>query len=787
MKTVAIVSTRHVAAEFEQPLEQCGLHSTWFPTIRRFAEHVGTTGAPDVIFVQGDLGGLPPDELCARTRAQGYHSRIVLIVDAPTLTPDQIACSGSDSMIILPVTAADIAACLSDLDDAPRGGHESSTARLQSLCRAAMAALLRRPRADEEPSLGDPWRSLPAARSGGLLNLGIDGMVLSASDAEGRPADHLRGRRLTEIAVADEGGDLDELIESVVSSGDPCELTIRAHLFAPGVTWYSAELTPVVRQGETIRLLLFVIDAPDKKTAQVALAEMRQRQRMLLSELPVVLLELSLGSDGFCSAPAVYITENVKQVTGFVNADFARPGFWFSRLHTEDRTALAGWRANGDDSLQREYRWRCADGTYRWFYAQFRILLKGEEMRAFGTWVDISERKSLQAQLFQSQKMEAVGRLAGGIAHDFSNLLTIILSFAGFVRDGLNPSDPRYDDLSEVLQAGERAAGLTGQLLAFSRRQHVQPRAVEINAAIGSLRRMLQRTLGECIELTTDLQQNAGAALIDPIQLDQVLVNLAVNASDAMPDGGHLMVRTRLVALDASRALAEGVRPGHYVAIEVQDTGCGMPEEVLQRAFEPFFTTKERGRGTGLGLATCYGIVQQAGGNIRVESILDEGTSVRVLLPSGKVGNTADKEAPRADKTSKIATDQTILVVEDETSLRRLAVRVLEGGGYRVLGAANGVEAMSIFQSHPDTIALIFADVIMPKMGGFELASCVTKDNPGVRVLFTSGYGDAALAAYHGEWTEHPTPLLRKPYSPATVLRRVREMLSAPPSARALG
>ncbi len=397
----------------------------------------------------------------------------------------------------------------------------------------------------------------------------------------------------------------------------------------------------------------------------------------------------------------------------------------------------------------------------------------GEVTGIVGTAEDVTERKQLEEQFLQAQKMESIGRLAGGVAHDFNNLMTAIIGYADLAVAALPEDDPLAADLREIRETADRAANLSQQLLAFSRRQMVEPRVVNLNELIVSTHRMLRRLIGEDIELVTTTSSDLGLVRIDPNQFTQVLVNLAVNARDAMPAGGTLMLRTENVELDERSAVGvPGSAPGNYVMLMVSDTGTGMTQEVQSHLFEPFFTTKETGKGTGLGLATCYGIVKQAGGNITVTTAPGKGAAFHIYLPVAEAPS--HRAADGAVSTLPPGTE-TILLVEDERPVRNLAVRVLRELGYAVLPAQDGEEALRIAHDTDERIDLLLTDVVMPGLGGKELARLIQKRRPSVRVLMTSGY--TADEFVRRNVTEHAIPFLPKPFSPFALAAKVREVL----------
>jgi two-component system cell cycle sensor histidine kinase/response regulator CckA len=418
-----------------------------------------------------------------------------------------------------------------------------------------------------------------------------------------------------------------------------------------------------------------------------------------------------------------------------------------------------------------ELRW-LADHSFPWRDGQGRLL------GAVGTLMDITVRKDLEAQLTQAQKMEAVGRLAGGVAHDFNNLTTAILGYSELMLRRLGPDDPLRRHVAEVTRAAERAAGLTRQLLAFSRKQLLQPRVLDVAEVLEHSRGLLERLIGEDVELVTRGEPGVGRVKADPVQLDQVILNLAVNARDAMPRGGQLVLEASNADLDEDYAHEHvTVRPGRYVMLAVSDTGHGMDKETQQRIFEPFFTTKEMGKGTGLGLSTVYGIVQQSGGYVWVYSEVGRGTTFKIYLP--RVEDEADQPEPAAGPVATRAeASETLLLVEDEASVRELLRELLETAGYSVLEASGPAEALQIVQSRPQPIQLLITDVVMPEMTGPELARRLAEMRPGLRILFLSGYTEGVVAdkGLLGDGAH----FLQKPFTGDALEAKVREVLDGP-------
>jgi two-component system, cell cycle sensor histidine kinase and response regulator CckA len=460
-------------------------------------------------------------------------------------------------------------------------------------------------------------------------------------------------------------------------------------------------------------------------------------------------------------------------------------GFWQKQLHPQDRGRAA---ASIRDALATdahhwtgEYRFRHLDGSYLDLLERAYIVRDhlGRPVRFVGSLMNITARKQLQDQLVRSQKMEAFGQLAGGVAHDFNNFLTTILGYSDLLLDELGMKGAVASHIREIRGAAARASSLTGQLLAFSRKHPLAPCVVDVNSLLTNLERSLLRLLGENISVQCHFQRGKEGlhTKVDPGQLTQIILNLVVNARDAMPGGGCLALETSAVTIehaDEHGCTSEELPPGDYVRINVTDNGSGMTDEVKQHLFEPFFTTKDEGHGTGLGLATSYGIVRQSGGHICVESELGQGTTVKIFLPRVAAPPPPAYKKPGANKLP--TGSETILVLEDDISVRHLSVRVLRSLGYEVLEAANGDDAQQLIARRADKkIDLLLTDMVMPQMSGRCFADWMNKTSPGTKVVFISGYLQESL--HPGERGDQEMFFLPKPFDPEQLATKIREAL----------
>lgn len=518
----------------------------------------------------------------------------------------------------------------------------------------------------------------------------------------------------------------------------------------------------------------------ERRQVEAAVRQETQRLSMAVEASGAGIFEYDLATDS-----DGYFSGRWAAMLGFGPAELPpaaeMPRWFLDRLHPDDRDeTVRTYRALLAGETQRmatEIRIRHRDGSWvstALFVQAAARAGDGSVTRVLGVMVDLTERRRLEEELRQSQRMESIGRLAGGIAHDFNNLLTVIFAFGEFVFDTLDGESPVRDDMQQVLEAARRAAELTGQLLAFSRRQTLEPRVVNANDLIRGLEKMLTRVLGEDIELRTRLDADLHNIRVDSGAFEQVIVNLALNARDAMPGGGRLTLTTGNLVLDAPQdgPMASRIPAGDYARIEVMDDGCGMDPDTMEKVFEPFFTTKGVGKGTGLGLSTCYGIIQQARGYIRLDSAPGRGTRFQLLLPQVADAPEPERQARNGDA---LEGTETVLVVEDEAQVRQLVQRTLERNGYRVVtidGAEPALELCLSGEVRPD---LLLTDIVLTGMDGTRLAAEIRDRQPRLPVLFMSGYAPDSLSRERA--LAEDAAIVHKPFRPDQLLRRIRSVL----------
>ncbi len=541
-----------------------------------------------------------------------------------------------------------------------------------------------------------------------------------------------------------------------------------------------AELRHLLEEANiSRRALLSVVE--DQRAAEGALRESQEQMRLLLDSTAEGIYGLDLeGRCTFCNAASL-------RMLGFSRPEdlVGRPMHALIHSRKADRSELVpeecpvcqAFLQGRESHVSDEVLWR-ADGTsFPAEYWAYPIRHDGEVLGAVVAFLDITEHKRAEEQLRQASKMEAIGVLAGGVAHDFNNLLTIINGYAQLIMDRCPVENPNHAQLEEIVKAGDRAVALTRQLLAFGRRQVLAPKVLDLGEVVQNISRMLRRLIGEDIELVVSTRAELGRVRADPGQIEQVLMNLAVNARDAMPQGGKLTLEISNVELDEAYALGRpGVAPGHYVMMAVSDSGSGMDAETKAHIFEPFFTTKEKGKGTGLGLATVHGIVNQSGGHIWVYSVQGQGTTFKIYLPRLTEAEALPKESQESAPLPRGS--ETILLVEDEAPVRDLAAQILHQQGYKMLAYPSPEDAVRLIERQEVRVDLLLTDVVMPGMSGRKLAEKACALHPDLRVLFMSGYTDDTIVR-HGV-LEAKTAFLQKPFTSGTLARKVREALDTP-------
>jgi PAS domain S-box-containing protein len=523
-----------------------------------------------------------------------------------------------------------------------------------------------------------------------------------------------------------------------------------------------------------------VLDISDLRRTEEQLRERELVYRSLVDSTRAVLWRADPATFRF-----TFVSPSAAALLGYPAARWVDdPNFWIDHLHPDDRDeAIATCQretAKGRDHLM-EYRMLHAEGRAVWVQDSGSVVLEGgKPVSLVGAMIDISNRKQLEEQLLQSQRIEAVGRLTGGIAHDFNNLVGVISGYAELLLDETAAGDPKRTALVEIRQAAARAAVLTRQMLAFSRRQVLNPRQVDLNRLVHDFERMIRRVIGEDVELETRLADGLWRVRADPVQVEQVLLNLAVNARDAMPGGGLLEIETSNVDLDDTFIrVRPGAVPGSFVRLVVRDNGAGMEAAILSHVFEPFFSTKEPGKGSGLGLSTVYGIVKQSGGYIEAASRPGEGAEFTIYLPRENVADSGETEIP-APSLDRLRGSETVLVVEDSQPFLRLVRQILERAGYRVLEADSPEVALESFRGSDAGVDLLLTDLVMPGMSGRELARELRELRPDLKILFMSGYSPETI----GERSAEEPELLQKPFSSHELLERLRAALSGlPPEA----
>jgi PAS domain S-box-containing protein len=590
------------------------------------------------------------------------------------------------------------------------------------------------------------------------------------------PASEFLGKKIQDVLPREVAEQSIHFMERALQSGET--QLFEYQLVVNGATHYFEARQVRYRHGEVLGI---VRDVTESRKAAEALRASEARFRTMFQDAAVGMALVDMDGRPHESNPSL------ERMLGYGQQELRQMVFT-EFTHPEDaqrdmdlfKELVQGKR----DHYEMEKRYLRKDGRVVWGHLNVSLVRAagGIPHYVIAMVEDITERKSTEdalraseEQLRQAQRMEAVGRLAGGVAHDFNNLLTAILGYTDFALDAMDEVSPLRADLLNVKKNGQRAAVLVRQLLAFSRRQVLQPEVLDLNHTVGNITKMLRRLIGEHIELVTVPDPKLGNVQADPGQIEQVIMNLGVNSRDAMPSGGKLTIKTENVDVgEGYSCMGVLVRPGPYVLLTVSDTGDGMDKDTQARVFEPFFTTKEKGKGTGLGLSTVYGIVKQSGGYIGVDSERGIGTTFKVYLPR------VDEEVMARPRTGghrrpiESSTRETILLVEDEESVRTMARRILEKCGYRVLEARHGVEGLNVSEQHSGAIDLVITDLVMPELSGPQMIERIVSIRPDTKVLYLSGYTEEAVL----EHLDRDTPLVQKPFSAKELGERVREVLN---------
>jgi len=753
--------------------------------------HVVLLGEPPAIDAQAELSDFPWLRELSRTNKTAVIEDLSALPESAHEDRKRLIARGVTNLVSIPwCTAAD------RLDGvvyfgSSRGRKLDATAvsQLETLARTLLVALSRarerRAVSEAKERMRTQLEMLDDAPAG--IAITLRGTVLyankQAAAMHGYTAEEFAQRTLFEVVAPEDHGQLESIRRAINDYGSHSFSVwhrrkdgTRMHLDvqARRSTWL----------GQEVAISVFV-DLAEREAAAAALHRSEERYRLVAENVSDVISVLNLETERF-----EYVSPSILGLTGYRAEEVQ--GWPLSRTLTEESLLLARRRisnllaaeeaeqnANDNHVVYDQIR---KDGSTIPTEVRARILRDPTTGKPLLLSVarDISERQSsekeredLQLQLYQAQKLEAIGILAGGVAHDFNNLLSVIMSYTDFVVDKLSADDARRSDLLEVQKASERAAELVRQLLAFSRKQILEPRMIDLNAVVSGIEKMLRRLLGEDIQLEVVLANKLGIVLADPGQIEQVIMNLAVNARDAMPRGGRLTIETHNLEVAESAGPAPAkLKAGRYVAITIADSGTGMDEATLARLFEPFFTTKSVGRGTGLGLSTVYGIVKQSEGEVQVKSKLGAGSVFTVYLPrrDARLDNLAP--APLSFRSGR---RETVLVVEDEDGLRALIQRILCNAGYTVLVAESGADALARFEQHEGKVDLLLTDVVMPQMSGRELAERLAQAKPSLKVLYMSGYTEEIIDR-HGILNAG-VRLIGKPFTAADMSRKVRTVL----------
>lgn len=643
---------------------------------------------------------------------------------------------------------------------------------------ATINALLRMKQAEEKMAcLAHQWQSTFDAVKDAIFILDADQRIVrtnqAAEDLFQRPADAMSGRHCWEIVH----GTTEPIPECPLLRGRQ-SLQRETRELRMGEFWFEVTVDPILDAENRLTGVVHIMsDITERKQAEEKIRQSEESYRNIFQNAQVGLFRTRI-SDG----KILESNDQLARMFGYNNREefIAEYATWKNYVDPGTRERMLEQIHQNGFIENFEARFYRKDRSI--FWARYSARLYPEQGWIEGVAQDITEHKrveeeraKLQEQLQQAQKLESIGRLAGGVAHDFNNMLSVVLGYGEIILGDLHQEDPLRDKVQEMVNAGQRAKALTSQLLAFSRKQTLQPQVLDLNNQIRNTEKMLRRLLAEDIELSLIMAKDLPRVLFDPGQLDQVIINLAANARDAMPKGGRLLIETSVVHLDEAYAAAHHeINPGKYVMLAFTDTGYGMDQETLSRVFEPFFTTKEKGKGTGLGLSTVYGIVKQSGGHIWVYSEPGNGTTFKVYLPPTEAKPKTQAEIVISPAPSG---GEHILVVEDELSVRNLMKMLFSSLGYTVTVAANGDEALRLVEKMGVKPDLVITDVVMPKMSGKELIDRLRKTYPLLKALFMSGYTDNAIV-HHGV-LDPDTPFIQKPFNIQEIGKKVREVLGS--------
>jgi PAS domain S-box-containing protein len=620
----------------------------------------------------------------------------------------------------------------------------------------------------------------------GMTIVSLDGRFQRANqrftEIAGYSLEELRGMTYAELTHPDDRAADRQHVGPLLRGERATSHWTKRHVRKNGEVICVAITASVLRNPDEPQCLLAVIeDITAHLRAEEALRQSEERFRQVVERAPEGILVIAGQLEIRYANPAavrIFGAESAAALLGVSLLEHVRPD---ERESSRERCLTA---IGGTPVGRAERRLLRVGGVEFPGEVHAASIVYDGEPAALAFFRDVTEQKQaeeersrLEQRLRQAQKMESVGRLAGGVAHDFNNHLTVINGYCDMLLESLDPQDPLAQELGEIRAAGDRAAALTQQLLAFSRKQIVERKPIVVNQVVEEFGRLARRLIGDDIDVVTELDPALGVVMADRGQMHQVLMNLAVNARDAMPGGGRITVRTENADLDQTDPEMQDRKPGRYVLLTVRDTGAGMGPEILQKIFEPFFTTKPMGVGTGLGLATVYGIVEQSGGFIRVASQVGNGTTFRIYLP--RIAGNAQETDVRPAAPLPASGHETVLVVEDQAEVRKLAMAILSKNGYRLLEASNGPEALELAAGFPGVIDLLVTDVVMPGMTGRELAGRLQTARPALKVLYTSGYSSDVIARQG--MLDPGVVYLSKPFAPVDLAGKVREMLGSGP------